>query len=126
MFSAPSVFLVLCGALMCGAGNAAPGSPDEPRSPAELSIEQRREMMRDGNTYHTCIYQHAIANIDASEDIRRIADIALGECQILLDALDGKISGWGYPQPFAARFTRKIRAGAVHKLLPELAMRKSQ
>ena len=97
---------------------------DGTRSPGDLNAEERIEMMQLANAYHTCVYNTAMAGIDAHEDIRHIADQALGECDDRLGTLGETISGWGFPHGFAESFTRSVRDRAVHQLLPELAVRK--
>ena len=103
---------------------------DEPsaapsRSPGDMTVDQRVEMMEAANAYNTCVYHEAIDNIDVDGDIRRIADLALGSCQPQLDDLDDTITNWGFAQNFAEQFTRTVRNRAARKLLPELAVRKS-
>lgn len=97
---------------------------DGTRSPGDLNAEERIEMMQLANAYHTCVYNTAMAGIDAHEDIRQIADQAMGECDDRLGTLGETISGWGFPRGFAEGFTRSVRDRAVHQLLPELAVRK--
>lgn len=97
---------------------------NEGKSPGDLSADERASMMRVANDYNTCVYNEAMAKIDAHEDIRQIADQAMGQCQGGLDKLDEAITQWGYPSYFAQRFTQNIRDRAVRKLIPELAIRK--
>jgi hypothetical protein len=96
------------------------------RSPGDMSVEERGEMMRQANAYNTCVYEQAMAQIDADPDIRRIADLAMGACEAQLDTLGTTIIGWGMPDYFAQGFTRTVRDRAVRKLVPELAIRKSR
>lgn len=96
------------------------------RSPGDMSADERTQMMHAANDYNTCVYTEAINNIDADPDIRRIADAAMGSCQPGLDDLGARITGWGYPEYFAGRFTRNVRDRAARKLLAELAIRKSR
>lgn len=103
---------------------------DEPsaarsRSPGDMTVAQRVEMMEAANAYNACVYARAIENIDVDADIRRIADLALGLCQPQLDDLDDTIVNWGFAENFAVQFTRNVRNRATRKLLPELAVRKS-
>lgn len=102
---------------------SAAGTPS--RSPGDMTADERVEMVGAANAYGHCVYDQALANIDAAEDIRRIADIAMGECQSRLDDLGQIIEQWGFDAFFAEGFTRKARDRAARKLLPELANRKS-
>lgn len=114
--------------LMTAAGlgtQAQDNSVEAARSPGDMSVDERREMMGVANTYNTCVYEQALANINADDDIRRIADIAMGACQGHLETLAVKITAWGFPQGFADRFTGNVRNRAARKLLAELAVRKS-
>ncbi|MGR8920527.1 MAG: hypothetical protein ACU85V_12995 [Gammaproteobacteria bacterium] len=94
------------------------------RSPGDMTVEERMEMMSAANGYSTCVYEAALAQIDASPDIRQIADMAMGDCRGHLDSLGERITGWGFPEGFADGFTRNVRDKAARKILPELAIRK--
>ncbi|MEX2480865.1 MAG: hypothetical protein WD928_08390 [Gammaproteobacteria bacterium] len=112
--------LVVCPLAPGGAQEMADGQ----RSPGDLTIEERREMMQHASDYNACVYNAAIADIDKHPDIRQIADEALGACVERLDVLNETITAWGFPSGFAAGFTRSVRDRAVRQLLPELAVRK--
>lgn len=106
---------------------SAQSAADTPsRSPGDMTAAERVEMMGAANAYDRCVYDRALANIDTAEDIRRVADIALGECQSRLDDLGQTIAQWGFDALFAEGFTRNVRDRAARKLLPELAIRKSR
>ncbi len=117
--------VLLTALLMSSALSAADDAADGTRSPGDMSPEQRVAMMRTANEYNSCVYGEALEHIDADEDIRRIADMAMGACQGHLDGLGETIIAWGYPDYFATRFTHNVRDRAARKLLPELAIRKS-
>lgn len=103
-----------------------PGTDAGARSPGDLTPEERVEMMTQAHGYSTCVYEEAITNIDVDPDIRRIADLAMGQCDNRLAELGATISNWGFPDYFAEGFTRRVRSQAARKLLPELAMRKGR
>lgn len=115
-----SVFALLF-ALAAIAGPVEAGD-DAARSPGDLTNEERMAMMRSANDYNTCVYKEAMANVKNDEDIRHIADMAMGLCQPGLDDLKSTITGWGFEDTFAEGFTRTVRDRAAHKLLPELAV----
>ena len=117
--------VILAALLLSSTLSAADESAAATRSPGDMSTEQRVAMMRTANEYNKCVYEQALENIDADEDIRRIADIAMGACQGHLDGLGETIIAWGYPDYFATRFTHNVRDRAARKLIPELAIRKS-
>lgn len=96
------------------------------RSPGDMTVEERVQMMEGANEYNTCVYNAALERIDTDPDIRRIADGAMGHCQPRLEALAGTIEDWGFAPYFAEGFTRNVRDRAARKLLPELAVRKSR
>ena len=96
------------------------------RSPGDLSEAERVQMMQSANRYHACLYEQALAEIDADDDIRAIADLAMGHCQPQLDQLEAMISGWGIDRNFAAGFARSMRDRGARRLLPELAVEKSR
>lgn len=100
--------------------------PDTTRSPGDMTVEERVQMMEAANGYNTCIYEAALERIDSDSDIRRIADDAMGHCQARLETLSADIQGWGFAAYFAEGFTRNVRDRAARKLLPELAIRKSR
>ena len=106
--------------------NAAEPEGGDGRSPGDLSVEERYEMMRRANDYNTCVYNRATTRLDDDPDIRRVADLAMDDCQDTLDGLNDAILNWGYPGYFAEGFTRTVRDRAARKLLPELAIRKSR
>jgi len=95
------------------------------RSPGDMTVEERARMMQVAGGYSNCLYQQGVENIDADPDIRRIADIAMTACQGHLETLEKAISDWGFEANFATGFTRNVRDRGVRKLLPELAIRKS-
>lgn len=107
------------------AGAADPAAqPSAERSPGDLTEEERVVMMQMAHAYNRCVYEAAMAGIDTDPDIRRIADQAMGACDQHLDELGETVTGWGFPAGFAEGFTRSVRDRAVHRLLPELAVRK--
>ncbi|MGR8946773.1 MAG: hypothetical protein ACU84Q_01915 [Gammaproteobacteria bacterium] len=95
------------------------------RSPGDMTVDERREMMAAASKYDNCVYSEAMAGIGNYEDIRAVADFALGECAGKLADLEGLITGWGMPSGYAQSFANRIRQRATRKLLPELAIRKA-
>ena len=94
------------------------------RSPGDMTVEERAQMMQSTNDYNQCVYKQATDKIDSDPDIRRIADNALGACQPALDALQSQIKAWKFPDYFASGFARTVRDRAARSILPELATRK--
>lgn len=94
------------------------------RSPGDMSVEERAQMMQSTNDYNNCVYKQATDKIDSDPDIRRIADNALGACQSQLEALQRQIKAWKFPEYFASGFARTVRDRAARNILPELATRK--
>ena len=94
------------------------------RSPGDMSVDERAQMMQATNVYNNCVYKQATDKIDSDADIRRIADGALGACQPQLDALQKLIRDWKFPEYFAAGFARTVRDRAARNILPELATKK--
>lgn len=94
------------------------------RSPGDMTVEERTQMMQTTNDYNNCVYKEATDKIDSDPDIRRIADNALGTCQPQLEALQNQIRSWKFPDYFATGFARTVRDRAARNLLPELASRK--
>jgi hypothetical protein len=99
-------------------------APNE-RSPADMSVDERREMMTLASKYDNCVYSQAMTSIGDYQDIRQVADFALGECQDKLQDLENLITNWGMPSLYAKSFANRIRQRATRKLLPELAIRKA-
>lgn len=100
-------------------------SPTGERSPGDMTVDERREMMALASNYDNCVYSEAMTSIGNYQDIRQVADFALGECGGKLQELEALITGWGMPEPYAQSFSNRIRQRATRKLLPELAIRKS-
>lgn len=96
------------------------------RSPGDLKVDERREMMAASNDYSNCIYKRSLEIINEHQDIRQVADRAMGDCVTVLDELEATITGWGFDQYFADGFSRNVRDRAARKLIPELAIRKSR
>ena len=92
------------------------------RSPGDLTDAERIAMMKSANDYNSCVYKEAMTGVKQDDDVRHIADLAMGLCQPGLDTLKSTITGWGFEAYFAEGFTRTIRDRAAHKLLPELAV----
>ncbi len=105
-----------------------PTGSDEPqtRSPADMSVAERRAMMGKVNDYNRCVYNKAMEHIDDSVDIRQIADQALGACDTTLDQLSEQIAQFGFEARFGQLFVHRTRQRAVRMLLPELAVRKGR
>ena len=97
----------------------------EERSPGDMTVDERRQMMEHAAKYDNCVYSEAMTNIGAHQDIRAVADDALGNCQPKLQDLENLITGWGMPAGYAESFSSRIRQRATRKLLPELAIRKA-
>ena len=95
------------------------------RSPGDMTVDERRQMMEVASKYDNCVYSEAMASIGNHQDIRAVADFALGECSEKLQDLEGLITGWGMPDGYAQSFSNRIRQRATRKLLPELAIRKA-
>jgi uncharacterized protein (DUF4213/DUF364 family) len=108
------------------AGSDGEQAADLGRSPGDMTVEERVQMMQGARGYDNCVYTEAIARIDGEDDIRRIADMAMGQCEPRLDDLRAMIERWGFNPHFALGFTRNVRDRAARKVLPELAVRKSR
>lgn len=93
------------------------------RSPGDMSVTERTQMMAATNEYNKCVYKYALAHVDSDSDIRRTADAALGACQPHLDALQAMLKSWRFPAYFAGGFARSMRDHAARNILPELATR---
>jgi hypothetical protein len=118
------VLLVALGLLpVLGFADDEEQAPGE-RSPGDMTVEERAQMMQSTNVYNNCVYKQATDKIDSDPDIRRIADNALAACQPQLEALQNQIKGWKFPQYFASGFARTVRDRAARNVLPELATRK--
>jgi len=120
LFVLLSVLVLLPDLALADAQGEAPGE----RSPGDMSVEERAQMMQTIGEYNNCVYKQATDKIDSDPDIRRIADAALGHCQGQLDALQNQIKGWKFPDYFASGFARSVRDRAARNVLPELATRK--
>ena len=115
---------LFCWALLMSAMTSAEQIPQE-RSPGDMSVEERRQMMEHASKYDNCVYSQAMTKLSAHEDIRAVADDALGNCQAKLEDLENLITSWGMPSGYAESFSARIRQRATRKLLPELAIRKA-
>ena len=96
-----------------------------PRSPADMSVEERMNMMKTASKYDNCVYSQAISKVSEFADIRQAADFALGECQNKLVDLESTIRSMGFGADYANAFANRIRSRAARKILPELAVRKA-
>ncbi len=94
------------------------------RSPGDMSVEERVQMIQATNTYNDCVYKQATDNINSDADIRRIADNALRSCQPRLESLQRLIGSWKFPEYFAKGYAHTVRDRAARNILPELATRK--
>ena len=115
-----SITTVLSTTVLAADDGLAPGE----RSPGDMSVEERVQMIQATNIYNDCVYQQATDKINSDADIRRIADKALGSCQPQLEGLQRLISGWKFPEYFAKGYARTVRDRAARNVLPELATRK--
>lgn len=101
------------------------GETSGERSPGDMTVDERSQMMQSTNEYNNCVFKQATDKIGSDADIRRIADNALGACQAQLDALHKQIKSWKFPEYFASGFARTVRDRAARNILPELATRKA-
>ena len=115
-----SILNVLSATAIAADDGLAPGQ----RSPGDMTVEERVQMIQATNTYNDCVYKQATDNINSDTDIRRIADNALRSCQPQLDGLQRLIGGWKFPDYFAKGYARTVRDRAARNVLPELATRK--
>ncbi len=107
------------------------GSDDQPdpefaRSPGDMTVEERMQMIQKARGYDACVYTEALAQGDDEGDIRRVADMAMGQCEPHLEDLRTMIEGWGFNPHFARGFMSNVRNRAARKILPELAVRKGR
>ena len=91
-----------------------------------MSREERVQMMKVANDYNSCVLERAMAQVDAHGDIRRVADLAMGQCQPHLDELRATVTSWGFSEQFAQGFTRNVRSRAARSVLAALAVRSSR
>ena len=113
-------------------GHTEPAASPEPaeaasefRSPADMTVDERRAIMERVTSYNLCVHDAAMKAVDGVDDIRKAADSALGSCKGKLDDIADRITGFKFDPGFARQFTTQIRNTAVHKLLPELVMKKT-
>lgn len=116
------MLLIAASASSADEATAAP----ERRSPGDMTVDERRGMMEHAQNYNNCVFNLAMQRVNSDPDIRRIADLAMDDCQNNLDALQDQIIAWGFPDYFAEGFTRTVRDRAARKLIPELAISKSR
>jgi hypothetical protein len=108
------------------AADAAPAEvASEFRSPADMTVDERRAIMETVTNYNVCVHDAAMKSVEGVDDIRKAADSALGACKGKLDDVGNRITGFKFDPGFARQFTTQIRNTAVHKLLPELVMKKT-
>lgn len=69
----PLLLSLACASAPLRADDTQAPAGDE-RSPGDMTVEERAEMMKSTNDYNNCVYQQAIAKVDAEPDIRRVAD----------------------------------------------------
>lgn len=115
-----SILSALSAAAIAHDDGLAPGQ----RSPGDMSVEERVQMIQATHTYNDCVHQQATDPINSDADIRRIADAALRSCQPQLDGLQRLITGWNFPAYFAKSYARTVQGHAAHNILPELATHK--
>ncbi|MGE4616719.1 MAG: hypothetical protein AAEJ43_06845 [Gammaproteobacteria bacterium] len=108
------------------AGSDEVSDPGITRSPGDMTVEERIQMMKKARGYDACVYNKAMAQVDDEGDIRLVADMAMGQCEPHLEDLGSMIQGWGFNPHFARGFTGNVRNRAARKILPELAVRKSR
>lgn len=103
----------------------AQSAESEPRSPGDMTPEERMAMVQTASKYDNCIYSQAISRVGDFPDIRQTADFAMGECQEKLNDLESSITAMGFGADYANAFSKRVRNRAARKILPELAIRKA-
>jgi hypothetical protein len=94
------------------------------RDPGDMTVEERSAIMQRVNDYNGCVFRESMARVDALPDIRQAADEGLEACKATLDAVRETILGFGFEAAFAEQFARHSQNRAVHRLIPELSLRK--
>lgn len=108
--------------ITAGAGAYAEGSF---RSPGDMTVEERTEMMKGVSEYNNCVYREGLAKVDSFPDIRQAADAAMAACAGTIDALRTKIESFRFEPGFGDQFIQHAQSRAAKNLIPELAIRKS-
>lgn len=107
------------------ASTADVAAPVATRSAGDMTVEERAELMQATNAYQRCVYDSAIEQLDASPDVRAVADMAFDACRDTMQGVNTWFADRGFDEGFATGYTRQMRDRAGRKLLPELMMRKS-
>jgi len=114
----------LAAALLLPVSAAAEGE-DAIRSAGDMTVDERAELMRATHRYQRCVYDAAMSSLEASNDVRVIADQAFETCASDMQSMVTWFEDQGFESGFAEGYTRHMRDQAGRKLLPELMMRKS-
>lgn len=104
---------------------ACAGAEETYRSPGDMTLEERTEMMKGVGEYNNCVYREGLAKVDEFPDIRQAADAAMAACAGTIDALRAKIEGFRFEPGFEDQFIQHAQSRAAKNLIPELALRKS-
>jgi hypothetical protein len=114
----PLVLLVLCAPVVVPADQT-------PRSPEQLTAEERGRMVEGANAYGTCLATEA-GQFKEEPDPRTIADKAMGACRVKLDELDAVMEALALDPAFAEGFRNSTRDRAARRLLGLLMEIKGQ
>ena len=116
---------VLTIALHATAASAGEATTPTYRSPADMSVEERTEIMTLVGAYNSCVYKEGMARVKQYADIRQTADVAMAACEGAINTLGQKIESFRFEPGFGEQFVHHTQSRAVRTLLPELAIQKS-
>ncbi len=96
------------------------------RYPSELSDDEHQIMIMSRSKYDECLKKEARDNIDKFEDFRKVADVAMENCNSTLTEIDGDLKKMNLDPDFRRYFLHKASQKSAQQLLPELMMMKSK
>lgn len=109
---AATVAIFPTAAFSAEAGSAAPTG--------EITPEIRMEMLAGAQRYGACLRDEAQKVMAQHEDVRQVADVAMGACRGLLQDMERTLAAKNVDPDFVANFVRHTRDSSARRLLPGL------
>ncbi len=115
--------LLMLGTLLCASVSSAEDTAY--RSPENFTPEEIEGMVAGMSNYSLCLRDESLKILSQHKDVRQIAEIAMGQCQKVLDALDSEMAEKNVSPEFRKSYISRGRNRSAKVMLPEIMQMKA-